>query len=803
MRAKTNVVKIFFIFFVSSLFGVEDSFGQLSCQSLFEKTETRLDTPLRRSLLTLPELRSEWAKEMARSRKLLAPLSGSARAVFEDLFRTTFFYDYKHLLPFVAKAAFTQFEERLLTKKISSHSTQLTESDDLLFMPYNIYAREGELTDPYGTYLELTENIYTQNTTRPIDLALLSQMNKTLLKTGLNNTAPNEVGVLRNRAIVGPIPETSPLSQAQYEEILANPYLSTERLLPLKLQNSWHGEIFYPQIFTLGATALNMIAESQPDLAKKILDLQDSYRQLQTPHKAYNFRKHYEETTTLNFEMLEALTQSRLQRFNDLPQKKLTLPQYVNEVVSLQKDLVSIHPFANGNGRTSRFLMNFLLARVGLPPSRNYNPDNDLYLSLENWSSEVQEGMQSSLNLLRDLNDRLELDLSLLLSPHWITFDPWTQIPLELKNSSNDKVLPSEKFLEYDTTEFLAYLRALGSVEGWNPSKRYDESSFRTADQRRELNHKDFQNFIDLKAHFSTLYDHEKTGRQLLELRFADLDFIESFAEPKSQNSQKWQKKMQRWYFPSLIWRGLSRQDRAIEESEILQMFTQPSLHLASNHTLAQARTKSSEELLSLMRLDLLKYNEALVDGSFTTMAMDHHRMGPLYSQSLGLSTSSKEVVGKAFAMGAMVVAEYGKHKDEEVQEKLKARVSVAAYRAKKDVELARLKPILSDFSYKYPRQQEILAIGGVDPDAVMVVQIYDANGNVEWTYARSQENPAQVQLIRGRYVPGETVLNPGDIVKTFELFAAKETLPAPPAQDDKSKFQKFIEKLKTIFSIK
>jgi hypothetical protein len=123
---------------------------------------------------------------------------------------------------------------------------------------------------------------------------------------------------------------------------------------------------------------------------------------------------------------------------------------------------------------------------------------------------------------------------------------------------------------------------------------------------------------------------------------------------------------------------------------------------------------------------------------------------------SYGYSTSKREVVGKAFAMGAMVVGEYGKHMDPALQAQLKSRINVASYRAMKDVDLGRLKAFDNDFAYTYGRQAEVMGIGATDPDAVMLIQRLDATGKVMETLLRNVERPNEIMVIEGRYVPGE-----------------------------------------------
>jgi hypothetical protein len=164
-------------------------------------------------------------------------------------------------------------------------------------------------------------------------------------------------------------------------------------------------------------------------------------------------------------------------------------------------------------------------------------------------------------------------------------------------------------------------------------------------------------------------------------------------------------------------------------------------------------------DLVEAIKKDFVTYNREAINGDIVSMAIDHHQTGPRYSESYGFSTSKREVVGKAFAMGAMAVGEYGKQMDPLLQAKIKSRINVATFRAIKDVDLGRLKAFDPEFSYIYGRQAEVMAIGGTDPDAVMLIQRLDSKGNVIETLLRNREVPNEVLVIEGRYVPEEDPL--------------------------------------------
>lgn len=59
-----------------------------------------------------------------------------------------------------------------------------------------------------------------------------------------------------------------------------------------------------------------------------------------------------------------------------------TIDEKVRAIVQMERDLISIHPFHDGNGRSIRLLRDLLYRRIGLPPPL-HSFDKDLDISLE------------------------------------------------------------------------------------------------------------------------------------------------------------------------------------------------------------------------------------------------------------------------------------------------------------------------------------------------------------------------------------------------------------------------------------
>ncbi|MDT7784046.1 MAG: hypothetical protein QOF58_2465 [Pseudonocardiales bacterium] len=60
---------------------------------------------------------------------------------------------------------------------------------------------------------------------------------------------------------------------------------------------------------------------------------------------------------------------------------------------SAQRELVSIHPFVDGNGRITRLVMDYTLRRRGLPPALLENPNLDYMVAEAAWTAEVRRGV--------------------------------------------------------------------------------------------------------------------------------------------------------------------------------------------------------------------------------------------------------------------------------------------------------------------------------------------------------------------------------------------------------------------------
>ena len=98
------------------------------------------------------------------------------------------------------------------------------------------------------------------------------------------------------------------------------------------------------------------------------------------------------------------------------------LDEYVNLVSKFQRDLVSIHPLANGNGRSTRELaLSYAMMKEGFPPPRIIDPNADLYTSLDEWRKIVKHGVLASDFLMDDVLERIKFGLPIENSIELVT----------------------------------------------------------------------------------------------------------------------------------------------------------------------------------------------------------------------------------------------------------------------------------------------------------------------------------------------------------------------------------------------
>jgi hypothetical protein len=75
------------------------------------------------------------------------------------------------------------------------------------------------------------------------------------------------------------------------------------------------------------------------------------------------------------------------------PQMEKWLEFINGAITQWNRWFIAIHPFESGNGRTSRFVMDYLLKSLGLPSPLLEDMNEDLYHTEETWAQEIAVGL--------------------------------------------------------------------------------------------------------------------------------------------------------------------------------------------------------------------------------------------------------------------------------------------------------------------------------------------------------------------------------------------------------------------------
>lgn len=629
--------------------------------------------------------------------------------------------------------------------------------------------------------------------TRPeISKETLLEVHKKMMRYGVENVPAQDLGKIRSGHWYGNVPSSYPIDDLIKKEILENPYLTWVQ--SGTRDGKFYGQIQYPNVDFVKKEGLDLIRKNHEKLVIEIeeyqslprlinekeaafiklpLDNKDEARKLNDEIKALKLR--HQALTENKFEMTQKLVDAMVDDLMDWFTRERTLigeintpeklDEYVNLVSKFQRDLVSIHPLANGNGRSTReFALSYALMKEGFPPPRIIDPDADIYRSQEEWRKIIKHGILSSDFLVDDMIERLKFGLPIENSVDLIT--PYSRPPMKMELKGVKKVN------EMDGVEYIdpRFYREVVKRMTASDKKLLAEMSDNPVGAWDKINKK----VEEIYGKNNLYYNHAKNGIERVSLTFVDDDFIKLYGRPSFDNKELFDFKMKTWYSEDITWRGLASKYAEKSEDEIIQMFSELTSHNASNAVLKKISGSGTPETIRKAAIeDFEKYNTHLFagenDNRLVQMAIDHSETGPQYAISYGYSTSKNRDVGKAFAMGAMVVGEYGAHKAPELQALLKSRVLVGARRANKDIDLGRLKQMREEFSYKYGRQQEVMGIGASDPDAITIVQTIDAKGEVIYSYLRNKNNPKEIFVVKGNIDP-DAIPEADQLVKTITL---------------------------------
>lgn len=376
-----------------------------------------------------------------------------------------------------------------------------------------------------------------------------------------------------------------------------------------------------------------------------------------------------------------------------------SVEERVRAYTDFTQKLVSIHPFPDGNGRTTRFTLSYLLSQEGLPMPI-LEDTIDLSITQERFYEKVVTGIRTSNRFLEDVKWRQSLDLDI------------KKTPLNLVSKLPDRIRFSSKGLKgakadfpVDSYDYAQFVRSKGNkIESYAPK----ETSL-----LREY----VQSVKDWSVHFvkagkeTDLYQVRRVpdeSRDLLKVREFDSDQIKTFHRD--------------FYEKSEVHRGLSTQQSYTDE-ELLSHFQELSnIHLSMGAS--RVGTGSKDRLLAKITENQTDFNSMMQKPEkFFQHAADHMNAEGSYGQSVFLSTSKNKAVAKRFSEGFLT--------GEQSILKMKGQLILTALEPKHGaIDFNRLNEISgkqgSSFMSKYPRQQEVAVVGAIHPGSVMRVEFKD-----------------------------------------------------------------------------
>ena len=311
-----------------------------------------------------------------------------------------------------------------------------------------------------------------------------------------------------------------------------------------------------------------------------------------------------------------ALINERLKRFIqeksrigpiDSPEK---VREYVSAVADLGRDYISIHPFRDGNGRTSRLLMNWLLQNEKIPPARLFNPDLDIQATEKEWEHNLLAGVMASIRLQRDLNERLLLGLPLSNSPELVSPYVPRSVSKTLKIQGSEKRPETTPSTTSDPKQYGTWLRMKLKQ---TPSLRID-----LATQPNATGGKLFDEFEHFESEHHVDYQHKEKGLLKVDLNLTDPDYEEAFGHVWAGDTDKWKLKKEIWGSDQLIFRGVTNRNHELSEDDILQKFVKIDPAMASNRIAGQIQMSNQPKARNLAVADFENYNRDVFENKLT-----------------------------------------------------------------------------------------------------------------------------------------------------------------------------------------
>ena len=397
---------------------------------------------------------------------------------------------------------------------------------------------------------------------------------------------------------------------------------------------------------------------------------------------------------------VKPLLEEALQDFKNRLTHAKTLEERVRIYTDFSKKLVSIHPFPDGNGRTTRFTLNFLLAQEGLPIPI-LEDTIDLSLSDERFFEKVITGIKTSDRFLDDIKWRKAEGLDIKKTPYNLVSKLPDQIWFSSKGLKGGKAS-----FPVDAYDYAQYVRNHTSQLG---SPLNSESKL-------------LREYVSSMKQWSLHF--VKTGKEndLYHVMRVPDEATELLKINKPKSKEGLKRFYKEFYEEDEVHRGLSVQSSYSDQQLIDHFKKLSNIHLSMSA--ARQSGASEEKIVSKVIENSRDYNSMIEKPSdFFSHARDHMNAEGSYGNSVFLSTSKNKAVAKRFSEGFLT--------GENSIKNMKGQLILSALEPKYGaVDFNRLNEISqklgNSFMSKYPRQQEVAVVGALNPESVTRLEFKD-----------------------------------------------------------------------------
>jgi hypothetical protein len=616
-----------------------------------------------------------------------------------------------------------------------------------------LYNDSRSKADPEFQNMRAVNKFLRLNSMQPCLSRLLS-VHKIAMAGEVEGLQKRDLGKVRDYPVIGDQSKQA-ITPTEVKRINANPYVSFE-IRKVAHDGAHYGMIVYPEPTSIKSEALERIKYTHVGVYEEV----QRFRQANFNKQLRARDQQTGEYSKLTRVLLTALVEERYKYFASESSKFVRMETmeevlgYIKCVALHYRDLISIHPLGNGNGRSLRYESLYdPLDKVGISRPRLNDPNADILFSPSAWVREVQRGILSTDALYKDMTRRISLGLRIENSPELLFPNLVRDVGVELRFRGRKKVARNVTLQRIDPAQFGAYVDARLSVTS-GLQRKFNHDPVSTMNQVR-------QDYKDFAKNNIILGFIPQKGLEQIGLYLVDFDQRSVFGVPVCKDKPKWDYKVKRWHLPNLIWRGLCHINDELTVQDILEIFTRLTPVSLSNRVAVLPRSDYARRQAVQVEFD--RYNKDLLNNKLHFLVDDHVQAKGDYDVSYGLSTSRDWKAAAGFAWGRGTFG-YNNEEIKQKQSEIKSRLLVGAYQALKDVDVRRLKLVKPDFSYTYGRQQEVMAVGGIDPDMIMTVQLLDETRKTTTCFIRNKNQPSEIWEMKQGYDFKGHLLNPNDV---------------------------------------